>query len=125
MDHVSYLVGSLLLLVSWATIYLIHSAGFLPAFGLWKLDSNQNTTSVLLDSPVDSIWYAPSSTQVNDLDTVINGSGMYGFIFNNSHAIRGNDYYGGYNYCNMPHVNRQTYVQVPEDYTLDYVELVC
>lgn len=125
MSHVFHLFGSLLLLASWATIYLIRSAGFLPAFGFLKLDSTQNTTPIPLDSPIDGLWYAPNPTQVNELETVINGSGVYGFIFNSSYAPRRNSYYGGYNYCNMPHVNRQGYVKAPENYTLEYIEVVC
>lgn len=125
MSHVFSLVGSLLLLTSWAAIYLFHSAGLLPSHGFLKLDSTRYPPSVPLDSPIDGLWYPPSYTLVDDLDSVINGSGVYGFVFNNSYAPAGNNYYGGYNYCNMPHVNRQDYVEAPEDYTLEYVEVVC
>ncbi|KAK4690182.1 hypothetical protein P7C71_g6539, partial [Lecanoromycetidae sp. Uapishka_2] len=124
MSHVSHLVGSLLLLASWAAVYLLHIFGLLPAFNLVKLDSVRKPSSTPLDSPIDRLWNPTSLEDVNDIGTLINGSGVYGFIFNNSYSLVGNKYYGGYNYCNMPHVNSQGYVKAPEDYTLDYVEVI-
>ncbi len=58
--------------------------------------STQNVTSS--SSRVDLSWHLPNITQINDLSAVINGTGVYGFIFNNSHAPAGNAYYGGYNW---------------------------
>lgn len=73
---------------------------------------------------VSSLWHPPRNTQISNLDRVIDAEGVYGFIFNDSAAPKGNDYYGGYNYCNMPHVNKQAYTRAPDEYTLEYVEVV-
>lgn len=125
MSHVSHLVGSLLLLASWATIYLIHSAGFFSALNFLKLDNSQRSSYTSLDSPVDGLWNPLNLAAGNNPDALINGTGVHGFIFNASDAPAGNTYYGGYNYCNMPHVNRRNYIQVLENHILTYVEVVC
>jgi len=121
----SNVVVSLLLLASWATIYLFHSTGLLPSFGTLKLDNAHDISSAPIDFHVDGLWNSPTSTLIDDLSTVINGSGVYGFLFDNSYAPAGNSYYGGYNYCDMPHVNSRDYVKPSEIYTLEYVEVVC
>ena len=64
-------------------------------------------------------WYPPASTQVNNLETVINGTGIYGFIFNSSQGPLNT-----YNWCNMPHANTQTYRKADSSYKLEYVELI-
>lgn len=46
----------------------------------------------------DLEWYPPNATQINNRSAVINGTGVYGFVFNDSHAPAGNGYYGGYNW---------------------------
>ncbi|EER29021.1 hypothetical protein D8B26_000765 [Coccidioides posadasii str. Silveira] len=71
---------------------------------------------------VDASWHAPSSTEINDLDKVLNASGVYGFIFNSSHTPDKD--YGQYNWCNMPHVRRREYTKPPKDYELQYVEVI-
>lgn len=76
------------------------------------------------DMNVSSLWYPPRDTEISNLDRVVNAEGVYGFIFNNSATPKSNDYYGGYNYCNMPHVNKQAYTRAPDEYTLGYVEVV-
>jgi hypothetical protein len=68
-------------------------------------------------------WHKPKQTWVNDLDTVINGTGTYGFWFGGSELPPGTKY-GGYNYCNMPHVRREEYPRVGKEYELKYVEVV-
>lgn len=79
-----------------------------------------------LTAPVASAagvqWYAPASSNINNLDKVINGSGVYGFIYNSSTTP--DNRYGTYNWCNMPHVRKKEYVKVNSDYELQYVELV-
>ncbi|KAI4127496.1 MAG: hypothetical protein LQ347_004573 [Umbilicaria vellea] len=69
---------------------------------------------------VDLSWHAPNATQVNSLASAINGTGVYGFIFNSS-VTPGN--YKNYNWCNMPHVRPQEYPKAPKGYELEYVEL--
>lgn len=65
-------------------------------------------------------WYAPAKTQINDLSNVINGTGIYGFIFNSSVGPLNT-----YNWCNMPHVNKKTYPKVTDNtYKLEYVEII-
>jgi 2-phosphoxylose phosphatase len=72
---------------------------------------------------VDLSWHAPSSTVVNNLTAVVNGTGIYGYIFNSSTTPAGEPY-GTYNWCNMPHVRAQEYPPAPSGYKLEYVELV-
>lgn len=73
-------------------------------------------------SKVDLGWYAPKKSWVNDLDQVLNGTGTNGFVFNSSQLPAGVDY-GTYNWCNMPHVRRNEYVKVDDDFELAYVEV--
>lgn len=70
----------------------------------------------------DTKWYAPTKSEINDLDAVASGSGVYGFIYNSSKTP--DDKYGVYNWCNMPHVRRNEYVKASDEYELKYVELV-
>lgn len=46
----------------------------------------------------DLEWHPPNATQINNQSAVINGTGVYGLVFNDSHAPAGNGYYGGYNW---------------------------
>jgi hypothetical protein len=71
---------------------------------------------------VDTAWYPPNATWITDLSAVVNGSGVHGFVFNDSHPQ--NVAYGGYNWCNMPHVRKSEYVIPSSEYELEYVELV-
>ena len=72
---------------------------------------------------VNLSWYPPSSSWVTNLADVINGTGVYGFIFNSSTDPAGTPY-GTYNWCNMPHVRPQEYKRVSSEFKLEYVELV-
>ena len=67
-------------------------------------------------------WNKPSQSDINDLDKVINGKGVWGFIYNSSQTP--DDKYGIYNWCNMPHVRKQEYVVPDSEYELQYVEVV-
>jgi acid phosphatase len=64
-------------------------------------------------------WYPPAQYEVNNLTTVINGTGVYGFVFNSSQAPLNT-----YNWCNMPHTNVETYVRPSAEYKLKYVEVI-
>lgn len=75
------------------------------------------------NSQIDLSWHAPNATHVNDLKSVINGTGIYGFIFNSS-VTPATSGYNTYNWCNMPHVRRQEYVVPPSEFKLEYVEVV-
>src|SRR5579859_118486 len=55
---------------------------------------------------VDLAWHAPNSSAINNLTTVINGTGIDGFIFNSAATPSGVPH-GTYNWCNMPHVCSQ------------------
>ena len=93
--------------------YLLPLLGFvLPT--LYGQSTTNNVT-------VDLSWHAPNATQVNSLGSAINGTGVYGFIYNSS-IIPGD--YRSYNWCNMPHVRPQEYPRAPKGYELEYVELV-
>ena len=72
---------------------------------------------------IDLGWYAPSSTEVNNLTAVIEGHGVFGFLFNGSTAPTDVPY-DTYNWCNMPRVRAQEYIRAPPEYKLKYVELV-
>jgi 2-phosphoxylose phosphatase len=67
-------------------------------------------------------WYAPNTTAITNLTTVLNGTGVFGFIFNTSNTP--DHEYGIYNWCNMPHVRRQEYPVPSADYRLKYVEII-
>lgn len=76
--------------------------------------------------PPGSPWYAPRSSELNNLTVALSSStkGVYGFLFNDSTTPEGA--YGTYNWCNMPHVRAAEYVVPPagQKRTLVYVELV-
>jgi hypothetical protein len=75
------------------------------------------------DSGVDLGWYAPKSTEINNLTQVIGGSGIYGWIYNSSQVA--DSEYGVYDWCNMPHVRATEYPEASSEYKLQYVEVVC
>lgn len=94
-------------------------------FSLPALVSALLSSSAPENSPstsIDATWHPPNTTWINDLSDVINGTGVHGFIFNNSNPK--NVAYGGYNWCNMPHVRQSEYVIPAPEYELEYVELV-
>jgi hypothetical protein len=72
---------------------------------------------------VDHGWYPPNSTWITNLSAVVNGSGLYGFIFNDSRVPNGVEY-GTYNWCNMPHVRKSEYKKAGAEFELIYVEIV-
>ena len=128
MSHVSVFAWFLLLLLCVSLLSLILSTGMLvtqwmlPLLGfLTLLEAQSNCT---YNSSIHDSWFPPTSNPINDLNAVINGTGVYGFIFNGSYSPVSNDYYGGYDYCNMPHVNKMQYLKPSENYTLEYVEVV-
>ncbi|WPH01900.1 Hypothetical protein R9X50_00475400 [Acrodontium crateriforme] len=83
----------------------------------WSLTSA--ATSCKANTTVDLNWYPPVNWNINNLTTVINGTGIYGFIFNSSQGPLNT-----YNWCNMPHVNPKTYPRAPQGYELSYVEVI-
>ncbi len=129
MGHVPILAWILIAVTLSGTIWLLGSVAifaktwiFSAVVEVTELEDASKTSSY--NSTVDSLWYPPRDTLINNLGAVTNDDGVYGFIFNDSSAPAGNDYYGGYNYCNMPHVNKKAYVKAPDEYTLEYVEAV-
>ena len=71
-------------------------------------------------SNVDLSWNPPVQYEVNNLQSAINGTGIYGFIFNSSQGPADT-----YNWCNMPHTNTATYPKVNDSsYKLEYVEVI-
>jgi 2-phosphoxylose phosphatase len=79
-------------------------------------------TAQLAAAAVDLSWHAPKSTDLNNIDTAINGQGTYGFIFNTSKTP--DEKYGTYNWCNMPHVRAREYKKASSEYKLQYVEVI-
>ena len=71
---------------------------------------------------VDLSWHAPNATVINNLTQVIEGSGVYGFIYDSSTTP--DSEYGTYNWCNMPHVRAEEYKKPSSEYKLQYVEVV-
>lgn len=129
MGHVPILAWILFALTLSGTIWLLGSVAifaktwiFSAVVEVTELEDASKTS--LYNSTIDSLWYPPKDTPINNLGAVTDDDGVCGFIFNDSSAPAGNDYYGGYNYCNMPHVNKQAYVKAPDEYTLEYVEVV-
>lgn len=78
--------------------------------------------SSAIGTEIDLDWHAPAATRLNDLDQVLRGEGVYGFIYDTSETPEGK--YGTYNWCNMPHVRREEYIRAPEEFELRYVEVV-
>lgn len=106
----------LLLIILWAIVYLAH----FPFFGpLTIFPSVQQSNSSFNGS-----WYPPNSTQINDLEAVINGTDVFGFVFSDAYTSPENANDGICNWCNMPHVNSETYPVPPEAYALEYVEVI-
>jgi hypothetical protein len=70
---------------------------------------------------VDLNWYPPNTTWITNLADIINGTGTFGFGFSDQ---AGHGVYGGYNWCDMPHVRTEEYVRAGEDFELVYVEVV-
>ena len=79
-------------------------------------------STVAVAQTVDVDWYAPKKTEVNNLTQVLNGEGVYGFIYDTSETP--DELYGTYNWCNMPHVRAKEYVKAKDGFELQYVELV-
>ncbi|TVY15442.1 hypothetical protein LARI1_G006525 [Lachnellula arida] len=73
-------------------------------------------------SIVDLSWHAPNATGINNLTAVIEGEGVYGFIYNSSNTPA--NQYGVYNWCNMPHVRATEYKKPGSEYKLQYVEVI-
>ncbi|KAJ9647369.1 hypothetical protein H2199_002358 [Coniosporium tulheliwenetii] len=87
------------------------------------LSFGSNVRTLSPSAKVDLEWHAPRSSWINNLDSVIEGDGVHGFIFNSSHLPQGVPY-GTYNWCNMPHVRAKEYSVADEKYELDYVEVI-
>ena len=107
--------GFLLLIGLWLTVYLPP----FPFLGASQLLSLKQASPIFNGS-----WYLPNRTQVNDLQAVINGTDVFGFIFSDAYSapdVIGDD---PQNWCNLPHVNSKTYPLPPTGYTLEYVEVV-
>jgi hypothetical protein len=83
-----------------------------------------HTTSKNISCPTNTTadldWHAPAKSHINNLSSVINGTGTFGFIFNSSQGPL-----DVHNYCNMPHVNPKSYPRVKDpSFKLEYVEVI-
>nr|OQO22335.1 hypothetical protein B0A51_08423 [Rachicladosporium sp. CCFEE 5018] len=97
--------------VLFASLSSLHATLALNSYG-----SNSTCSG---NASVDLSWHAPAQTNVNSLSSAINGTGTYGFIFNSSQGPLNT-----YNWCNMPHVNKETYPRANSSYKLQYVEVI-
>lgn len=98
-------------------LVMFSSTYLLPLLGLFYVANSS-------PPKVDLSWHPPKKTQINDLNAVIHGTGVFGgYIFNSSQDPSGVSY-GTYNWCNMPHVRKEEYIIPPKEYQLEYVELV-
>ncbi|KAI8937712.1 hypothetical protein NX059_005413 [Plenodomus lindquistii] len=128
MHHVAFVAVSLFVLLG--TVYTL----------ICRLGVNLDVLSIKMSAPlmlaslisavsaknstaIDLSWHAPKKSWINDLNQVINGTGTNGFIFNSS-QLPSEVPYGTYNWCNMPHVRKQEYKKVSEEYELVYVEFI-
>ena len=122
-------------LLGWSLLFIAFSIVLFVLFKLAMLASTyvplalgfsvlQVQSQLSTNSTVGIKWYPPNRTEIDDLATAVNGTGVYGFVFNSSYTEAGNSYYGGYNWCNMPHVNVDTYLRPSADFELEYVEVV-
>ncbi|KAM0715505.1 hypothetical protein Q7P37_009003 [Cladosporium fusiforme] len=94
----------------------------LSALNIASAQSNvaSNNGTCTGNQTVDLDWHAPARSSINSLSSAINGTGIYGFIFNSSQGPLDT-----YNWCNMPHVNPKTYPRVKDSsYKLEYVEII-
>jgi len=108
-------LSSILLLVFLQKLSMFAFVFLVPAFF--------STSTSALSSSIDLDWHPPNATWINDLSSIVNGTGTYGFVFNSS-QLPDEVSYGTYNWCNMPHVRAQEY-QVPDpEFKLEYVEVV-
>lgn len=93
------------------------------AFGLAAGVHGQSSSQCSSSAQPNLSWYAPNQTMINNLTTVVNGTGVYGYIFNSSRTPSSVPY-STYNWCNMPHARKQEYVVPDNDFKLQYVEVV-
>ncbi|RMZ79709.1 hypothetical protein DV738_g3141, partial [Chaetothyriales sp. CBS 135597] len=70
----------------------------------------------------DLAWYKPNATSINNLTSVINGTGVFGFQF--QPVTPPSLPLTTYNWCNMPRVNPETYHPAPDGFNLEYVEVI-
>lgn len=83
----------------------------------------------------DVAWYPPLRTAINDLESVVNGSGVFGYVFRDTMGDATSDQTSDAgrrereaNWCDMPRVRAEEYV-VPQgfedgEWELRYVEVV-
>ena len=115
MSHIDT-AASLLLISLWATVYLADFSFFAPSTRSPNVQQNRPS--------FNGSWYPPKRTQIDDLEAVINGTDVFGFIFSDAFTPPSNAVDEIRNWCNMPHVNQETYPLPPAGYTLEYVEVV-
>ncbi|KAH6856151.1 histidine acid phosphatase [Chaetomium sp. MPI-CAGE-AT-0009] len=109
---------SLLLLNQGLSEMLLHASYMLVAFAGTGLSQSLHRGN----ETVDLSWHAPKQTQLNNLTAVVDGDGVYGFIYNSSDTP--DEIYGVYNWCNMPHVRKKEYAKAPREYELVFVEVI-
>ncbi|THY71813.1 hypothetical protein D6C94_07295 [Aureobasidium pullulans] len=107
---------ALLAPTTWFIMHYSYSIPIIFSFASSVVSHPSNT-------PLDLSWHAPPSTKVSDLNSVINGTDVWGFVFNSSMTPAGLPY-STYNWCNMPHVRASEYPKVNSSYKLEYVHII-
>ncbi|KAK3305300.1 histidine acid phosphatase [Chaetomium strumarium] len=97
---------------------LLHAGHVLLTFAGLGLSQHTNGGN----ETVDLSWHPSKQTHLNNLTAVVNGHGVYGFVYNSSDTP--DALYGVYNWCNMPHVRKREYVKAPKEYELVFVEVI-
>jgi hypothetical protein len=91
--HLTLLLSAALLLLlassAWFTMHYLYSFPALFSFASAVSAAPSATAS---STTLDLSWHAPPSTEVSDLKSVINGTDVYGFIFNSSKTPAGLPY---------------------------------
>jgi hypothetical protein len=114
--------------LSRASIFALIASLLLYSFAVYAFSKPLSRLAMIsiktVTPSMDLAWHPPASSWITDLDSVVNGTGTYGFYFNGSQLPHGVDYASTYNYCQMPRVRSQEYSVPPKNYELIYVELV-
>jgi hypothetical protein len=90
--HLTLLLPTALLLITSSAWFTMHYLYSFPALFSFASGVSVATNANASNTTLDLSWHAPPSTKVSDLKSVINGTDVYGFIFNSSKTPAGLPY---------------------------------
>jgi hypothetical protein len=90
--HLTLLLPTALLLLASSAWFTMHYLYSFPALISFASAVSVATNATVSNTTLDLSWHAPPSTKVSDLKSVINGTDVYGFIFNSSKTPAGLPY---------------------------------